>query len=174
MLEAFFALIGEGEVTPTAQQIAARADVGIRTVFRHFSEMETLFAELDEMLRKEAGPDLFSEPGSGSIEERASQLVRARIRCFERLAPYIRSTRVNRWRSQFLESSYSRFVRDQRLPLEKWLPELSKTPQSLSDAFELATSFESWDRLLNEQGLSSARAQAALEQTVRSLLAECR
>jgi len=170
MLDAFFALIGEGVVTPTAQQIAERASVGIRTVFRHFSEMETLFAELDERIRREAAPYLDCEPEPGSTRERASQVVRARIRCFERIAPYLRSTRANRWRSTFLEASYNRFVLDQRANLHRWLPELAAAPQAQVDAVELATSFESWDRLRTEQGLSKPRAQAALEQIVLSTL----
>jgi len=170
MLDAFFALIGEGEVTPTAQQIAERANVGIRTVFRHFSEMETLFAEIDEMIRKEAGPYLFCKPSTGSVQQRATQLLHGRIRGFERFAPYLRATRVNRWRSNFLEASYARFVLDQRTALLEWLPELARAPQAASDAVELAVSFESWDRLRNEQGLGSARTQAALERTLHALL----
>lgn len=170
MLDAFFALIGEGVVTPTAQQIAERASVGIRTVFRHFSEMETLFAELDERIRREAAPYLDRGPEPGSTNERASQVVRARIRCFERIGPYLRSTRANRWRSTFLEASYTRFVLDQRANLHRWLPELATARQAQVDAVELATSFESWDRLRTEQGLSKPRAQAALEQIVLSTL----
>ncbi len=170
MLDAFFALIGEGAITPTAQQIAERAGVGIRTIFRHFSEMEMLFSELDVRIREEAAAYLDCEPEPGSTHERARHVVRARIRCFERVAPYLRSTRANRWRSTFLEASYSRFVLDQRANLHRWLPELADAPQAHVDAIELATSFESWDRLRTEQGLSGARAQAALEQIVLSTL----
>lgn len=172
MLDAFFALIGEGTITPTAQQIALRANVGIRTVFRHFSEMETLFAELDERIRKEADPYLDHAPAFGSVEERAVGAVQARIRCFESIAPYVRSARANRWRSQFLDSSYKQFVLDQRSSLAQWLPELSQLPQAQFDAIELATSFESWDRLRTEQGLNTTRTQAALERIVLAVLTE--
>ena len=51
IVEALMALIGDGIIEPTAQQVAGRANVGIRTVFRRFSDMESLFAELDARLQ---------------------------------------------------------------------------------------------------------------------------
>ena len=42
IVEALFALVGEGVLQPTAQQVADRAGVGIRTVFRHFEDMDAL------------------------------------------------------------------------------------------------------------------------------------
>ena len=35
IVQAMLDLIGEGTLSPTAQQVAVRADVGVRTVFRH-------------------------------------------------------------------------------------------------------------------------------------------
>src|SRR5687768_18533745 len=45
VVAALLALQEEGELSPTAQQVAARAGVALRTVFGHFSDMETLWAE---------------------------------------------------------------------------------------------------------------------------------
>ncbi len=50
IVQAILELIGEGSLSPTAQQVAERADVGVRTVFRHFSDMETLFATMNDRL----------------------------------------------------------------------------------------------------------------------------
>ena len=47
IVAALFDLVGAGVLQPTAQQVAARAGVGMRTVFRHFSEMETLYAAMN-------------------------------------------------------------------------------------------------------------------------------
>ena len=44
MVQALFDLVGSGVLQPTAQQVARRAKVGIRTVFRHFSDMDSLLA----------------------------------------------------------------------------------------------------------------------------------
>ena len=45
--------IGEESLSPTALQVAERADVGVRTVFRHFSDMDTLFAAMNQRLSDE-------------------------------------------------------------------------------------------------------------------------
>jgi AcrR family transcriptional regulator len=45
VVDALLALQEEGDLSPTAQQVAARAGVALRTVFGHFSDMETLWAE---------------------------------------------------------------------------------------------------------------------------------
>ena len=39
-----------GALVPTAQQIADRAGVGIRSFFRHFADMDSLFLAADELL----------------------------------------------------------------------------------------------------------------------------
>ena len=43
---ALTALIYEGHLSPTAEQVATRADVGLRTVFRHFASRESLIASV--------------------------------------------------------------------------------------------------------------------------------
>ena len=50
IIEAALALMEEGTLVPTAQQIADRAGVGIRSFFRHFADMDSLFLAADEML----------------------------------------------------------------------------------------------------------------------------
>ena len=52
IIDAMLELVGEGNLVPTAQQVAERAEVGIRTVFRHFSEMESLYSTADKRLRE--------------------------------------------------------------------------------------------------------------------------
>ena len=50
IIEAALTLMEEGTLVPTAQQIADRAGVGIRSFFRHFADMDSLFLAADEML----------------------------------------------------------------------------------------------------------------------------
>ena len=139
---------------PTAQQVAERARVGIRTVFRRFSDMESLFAEVDARLQAEALPLLVGGRPQGSLRVRALALVSRRVAFFERIAPYKRSANVKRWRSPFLRDRHARLVRALRTELLRWIPELGHAPAAVVDALDLATSFEAWDRLRSEQGLA--------------------
>jgi len=174
IVEALYDLIGEGILEPTAQQVAERARVGMRTVFRRFSDMESLFAEMDARLQAEALPLLMGGRPDGGLRARALALVRQRVVFFERIGPYKRAGNVKRWRSPFLRDRHARLVRILRAELERWLPELRGGPAAVADALELATSFEAWDRLRSEQGLSRGRAQAAVEQAMLALIAELR
>lgn len=174
IVEALVELIGAGILEPTAQQVAARAGVGIRTVFRRFSDMESLFAEMDARLEAEALPLLIAGRPGGTVQKRARALVHQRVTFFERIAPFKRSGNLKRWRSPFLRDRHARLVRALRAELVRWLPELGRAPAAVVDALDLATSFEAWDRLRTEQGLASARAQAAVEQTVLALVKQLR
>lgn len=163
-------LVGEGVLEPTAEQVAVRADVGLRSVFRHFRDMEGLFAAINARLQARLMPLLLEDPPAGGLDTRARALVRQRAAIFELLAPYKRAEVLKRWRSEFLASQHGSFVRRLRADLKRWLPELEGAPSDLVDALELATSFEAWDRLRSEQRLGRGRAVAAVERGVLALL----
>lgn len=170
IVAALFELIGEGVLQPTAQQVAERARVGIRSVFRHFDDMDGLYATIDARLRADALPILREASAGGSLRERTRALVDRRARLFERIAPYKRSAGVQRWRSPFLSAQHATLVRELRAALLRALPELADGPAELVEALDALVSFEAWDRLRTDQRLSRERAQAALERAVLALV----
>jgi AcrR family transcriptional regulator len=170
MVDALFELVGEGVLRPTAHQVAQRAGVGIRSVFRHFEDMDTLYAEMDARLRSEAEPILRSARAAGPVEQRGRALAAQRAALFERIAPYKRAGNLSRAGSRYLQATHQQLVRELRADLRRWLPELASAPHACADALELVTSYEAWDRLRVEQHLSAARARAALEAGVLALL----
>ena len=117
IVAALFDLVGAGVLQPTAQQVAARAGVGMRTVFRHFSEMETLYAAMNGRLDGEVRPALMAARRVGPLSERVAGLVRQRARLFERVAPYKRAANLQRWRSRYLEGRHRVMQRDLRADL---------------------------------------------------------
>jgi AcrR family transcriptional regulator len=174
IVDALFALIGEGVLRPTAREVADRAGVGIRSVFRHFEDMESLRAEVDARLRAAARPLAAAPIPEGALEARARELVRRRAALFERIAPYKRAGNLERWSSPFLHATHRGLVRELRAALARWLPELEGAPAELVEALDLATSFEAWDRLRSDQRLGPARARAVMQRGVLALLRELR
>jgi AcrR family transcriptional regulator len=170
IVAALFDLVGSGVLLPTAQQVAARAGVGIRSVFRHFDDMESLHAELDARLREEALPLLRDAPPVGPLRDRVVALVGQRVRFFERIAPYKRAGNLQRWRSDFLRRRHAALVRELRGALREALPELEEAPPAVGEALDLVTSFEAWDRLRTDQRLSRERAQEAVEHAALRLV----
>lgn len=170
--DALYELIGEGDLAPSAQTVADRAGVGIRTVFRLFSDMDALYATINERIERDVAPMLLDGPREGaSREERLDAMIAARARLYERFGAYLRATHRLRDRSGFLASEFRQVVRTMRERLLRWLPELRDAPAELVEAMDQAMSFEAWDRLRRDQRLSRARAAAAVRIAAAALLA---
>jgi AcrR family transcriptional regulator len=163
-------LVGRGVLQPTARQVADEAGVGIRSVFRHFSEMESLYAAMDAQLEQATAHLLKGGRRAGAMTERVRALVRQRTILFERIAPYKRSANIQRWRSAFLQGRPLRLHRALHADLLTWLPEVRDAPKDLIEAIDHTVSFESWDRLRGDRGLSQRLASAVTERTALALL----
>ncbi|MFT5442123.1 MAG: AcrR family transcriptional regulator [Myxococcota bacterium] len=170
IVNALFELVGEGIMRPTAKQVAARADLGIRTVFRHFDDMDSLFEQMTHRLRDELRESLQIEVSDGSPSQRLDDLVGLRCEFIERISPYWRATAAQRSLSKYLtETHHQSDVPRLRANMHRWLPELKELPTDVTDALELILSPEAWHRLRIEQKLSTKRATAAIRRTAKAL-----
>lgn len=171
IVAALMDLVGSGVLQPTVQQVAERAGVGVRSVFRHFSEMETLHRAMDARLELEARPMMTTAPNpTGSVAERIAALTRQRAAFFERIAPFKRSGNIVRWRSRFLQDRHLMLQRLLRANLLQWLPELASAPAPVVEAADLAASFEAWERLRFDRQLGVKAATAATEAALTALV----
>lgn len=157
--DALFELIEAGELIPTADQVARKAGVGERTVFRHFADMETLFAELSGRVEREMRPLIEQPSTAGNREERVRALVAARAELYERISPFKHSAALQRVHSEFLQRNHAISNRALREHLVDRLDsELDGAAIETLEGLDFLTSFEAWDRLRNDQGLSRERA----------------
>jgi AcrR family transcriptional regulator len=174
IVRAMIDLVGRGDLAPTARQVADEAGVAIRSVFRHFSDVEALYRAMDAQLEQSVAHLVAIPPAQGALATRVTALVRQRSMLFERIAPYKRSADTQRRGSAFLQERHRYLQRRLRDDLLARLPELVRAPADLVAAADLATSFEAWDRLRGDMGLSPRAATVAIERTVRALLASRR
>lgn len=174
ILDALVELVVEGELQPTGQQVADRAGVGLRTVFRHFEDMETLFSELRERIEKELWPETLARPVEGTFEERLRTFARRRGRVFERIAPFQRAERTSRWHSPVLQDAHAQMLREQRAHLLASFPEAADLPAEIRQSLEVVTAYEFWELLRTDQGLGVSRAEETLRETMRALFAALR
>ena len=170
IVEALLDLIGSGLLQPTAQQVADHAGVGIRSVFRHFSEMDSLYEAMAARLEGEAAQHVMGGQRIGTLPQRVHALTRQRATLFERISPYKRSANLQRWRSRFLQDRHLRMQRRLRADLLQWLPELEEEPADLVEAIDLVTSFEAWERLRSDRQLSRKVAAAVMERAALALV----
>ena len=171
IVDAVFELVSEGTVRPTAEEVASRAGVGIRTVFRHFDDMEGLHAELNQRMGDQVRPLLEPREFVGTTAARLAEVVSLRSRVFERISAARRSGRTVWPPSPEIESAVRDFngrLRGQLL--EAFGPELKTAAPNAVEALDAVLSFESWDRLRSVQRLGRARAAHILEITGAALL----
>ena len=74
ILDALFTLVASGDLQPTAEEVAQQAGVGTRTVFRHFDDMESLYAEMSARVEKEIRPLLGGELPAGDLGARFADM----------------------------------------------------------------------------------------------------
>lgn len=170
IVAAMLELVREGAVTPGAERVAARADVGLRTVFRHFKDMDSLYGEMSKLVEGQFRAVVERPFTAPRGQARIIELVHRRAEVYETIAPYKRASEAHRHRSPFLEAAQARMVATSRKILQAELsPELARDEPTF-EALDLLLSFEAWNRLRREQGLSPARACETVEAAVRRLL----
>ncbi len=169
IVEAMLALIRDGQYAPRAEVVATRADVSLRTVFRHFEDMDSLYREIatpvELELRAMAARPFKATDWQGRIVE----LVSRRSEGFERLSPFRRAADVHRHGSDLMAADAARFAMVTREIMRAQLPEHLRQGD-LIEALDLVLSIESWMRMRREQSLSVKRAREVQEYTVRRLL----
>ena len=88
IVAAFIDWVGSGNPAPTAEQIAVHAKVGLRTVFRHFDDMETLEREITSSLDAVMMPLVLKPLTAVGWNERLTESIERRCEIFDRIAPY--------------------------------------------------------------------------------------
>ncbi len=175
VVDAMLDLLQEGSLRPGAAEIAARAGVSVRTVFRHFEDLEELFATATEHQAMRIGPLLLSPPPAGSRAQRVDALVGHRADLHESIAPVRRAALRHEPFHQAVRQGLDQARRLLRRHLVATFgPELERLRAAdratLTAALESATSFAAWDNLRVEQHLSVSQARAAVTTTVVALL----
>jgi AcrR family transcriptional regulator len=164
-------MVRADEIAPSAERVAARADVGLRTVFRHFQDMDSLYREMSLAIEREIRAIIDQPLQSAPGQERVVELIGRRARAFEIMSPFRRASEAFRHRSKFLGTDYARMVTKLREILERELPpEVSRDAMKL-EALDLLLSYEAWSRLRRDQGLGVDQAKAVLESAARALIA---
>jgi AcrR family transcriptional regulator len=172
IVAALLELVSEGNMMPSAEQVAERAQIGLRSVFRHFKDMDSLYREMSNALTLTVMSFVrqpFKETG---WREQVLELVDRRATVFEMLTPFLRASQVHRQRSPFLKAGHARFVKALRDILLGLLPPKVARDSQLVEAADLLLGFEAWQRLREDQGLDVAKARRVLKGTIAAVLRE--
>ena len=162
ILKTTMAMVKEGNLIPSAAQIAMRAGVNIRSVFRHFDDMENLHIAFDQMLQHDLENEypggIPSVDSDATLSERITRLIEFRSFIWEHHENVILSTQAQLWRSKALRKNYARHQSNLRQEVDVWLPELKGLDRTARDSANALMSFEVWHRLRRQQGLGKPQA----------------
>ena len=168
-VDAVLDLLTEGHPQPTAQEVAERSGVSIRSIFRIFEDVESLYAAAVIRQSERLGALMTPLPNEGTTAARIEALVGHRARLFETIAPVRRAAIRLAASSPAIAAGLRRADRALRNEVQHLF---ALTDGPVLDVVDAATSFEAWDRLRTAQGLGRARAERAVTLVLTRLLGD--
>ncbi|WP_299193600.1 TetR/AcrR family transcriptional regulator [uncultured Erythrobacter sp.] len=170
IIQALMDLIVAGDLNPSTANIAKQAGVGLRSIFRHFDEKDAMYREVDAILVKAYKPIVEAPYKSDRWQDRLNELIERRCEVSEGIAPYRISTAAARQKSKFLKENYRRLHEAEKQRLNAILPDRIHTETAIGRAIMVATSFDTWRLLRQDENLSASETVEAVKQLVADII----
>jgi DNA-binding transcriptional regulator YbjK len=158
VIDAMIDLVQEGHRPVTAEEVAARAQVSISSLFRYFDGLQELQAHtITRFTERYASAFEITDYCLGDRSQRISTYVSSRIALYQLIEPMARLLRARAYEHPNLQDFLHRMRINQTHQAAVHLevgPDLAQTIATL-------TSFESWDQLTNDH-LRNERQLGAL------------
>ena len=172
VIDALVALFEEGRYQPGTAEIAERAGLSPRSLFRYFDDADDLnHAAIDRQLAK-ARPLLAVGVGPDApTAEKIRHLVAARVKLHETTAPAARAARASAHRRPVVATQLHDARSFLRHQIERlFAAELGGARAVLLPAVDALCSFETYELLRHDHGLSRSKVTSALVAALTTLL----
>lgn len=170
IIEALLAFVGNGDYSPSAARVAERAGVGLRTVFRHFDDMDSLYREMGEAIEAKVLPFMLEPIDGADWQERLHSTARRRAQVFEMVMPYRISANLKRFQSEFLMQEYRRMLALEKSMVESLLPEDVRVDSVSVHSINAVLSFQTWRLLRHDHNLPIEEAISVVERMLTAVL----
>ena len=165
----------DGVLRPGATEVAERAGVSARAVFRHFENMEALIEAAAELQIERVMNRLPPVVLEGTLDERVAAFVARTSRGFELTAPVRRAALLSepfsetiRERHAWMRSEIRRYVRRVFASELEGFAEAERRDRVA--ALRALLSFSYWDELRRHERLSVAAATSVLSASIHAQL----
>lgn len=176
VVTALLGLYREGNLGPNADEIAERAGISVRSLFRYFDDVDTLVRAAIARQQEHLAP-LYALDASVDqpLAERVDRFVAGRVRLLEGMGEVGRVARALAARQPLILAELARIRGALRRQLtDLFAAELDQLPPAeratTAAAADVVASWESFDLMRNDQGLSRDDAAAAMGAALRRLL----
>lgn len=175
VVRALEALIEEGDPSPSAGDIAARAGISVRSVYVHFASVDDLHLAVTERATGRILAMLWPIDPEAPLPQRIGDLVRQRARINEEIGPLRRSAAIHAVRSPALAEARAAARRASADQIHRVfateLAGLERDERARRAAVvDMVVSGEAWDVLRGAGGLDPADAATSVRDTVATLL----
>lgn len=173
-VDALLDLLDEGVLRPTAQQVAERSGVSLRSIFRIFEDVQSLHEAATVRHLSRVGHLFVPLAAEGSLPVRVRATVDTLAAVYEAVGPIRRAA--------LRLAPESTVFQERLLQARAWLRDglarvfaaelaVPHAPPTRAAALEALVSFEAWDQLRTSQRLSAADAAEVLRDAAVALLA---
>lgn len=171
IVAAMLDLVGKGDVAPSAARVAEVAGVGLRSVFRHFDDMDELYREMGGVIEAQVMPIILQAPSGASWKEKLLDIADRRATVFETILPFRISGNLKRFQSPYLMQDYRRMLRLETEIIEAHLPASVKADVTGAHSLNVILSFQTWRLLRHDQSLTVEDAKAVVRRLLDDVLA---
>jgi AcrR family transcriptional regulator len=177
VLDAMIALFSEGDLDPSPEQVAGRAGISPRSVYRYFEDREALLrAAISHHLDGVWHLYVFRGIGEGPLEARIDTFATHRVRLYEAIGATAHATRMRAATDEILREQLELTRRALREQVEKqFAPELdamaARARRARVAAIDAMCELEALDHYRHHRGFSTTQTEALLADAVGALLA---
>ena len=171
IVAAMLDLVGKGDVAPSAARVAEVAGVGLRSVFRHFDDMDELYREMGEVIEAQVMPIILQPAVGNNWREKLFDIADRRAVVFETILPYRISASLKRFQSPYLMQDYRRMLRLECETTEAYLPTAVKADVAGAHGLNVILSFQTWRLLRHDQELPVNDAKAVVRRLLGDAMA---
>ncbi len=178
VLDALLELVEEGVLRPTAQQVAARAGVALRTVYHHFEDVSALRTMALSLQLERYREYLLPVDARLPLESRIAAVARQYRKLLESVTPIRQATMFDQHESPEIAEGLrrARALRREHVAecFSTELARKSDDPKALLDAIDLVTAWESWNYLRTGLGRNATAAERVVIRALTDLLSSRR
>ena len=170
ILRAYWELMLGGDMEPSAAAIAEHAGVGLRSVFRHFGDLDTLLLELMSLCYDEVTPQFLKPLKSINWKDQTLELVERNVEIWERIKVPHTAGELGRFKSQILMDDYKRSRNLEISGIRAILPKDINNYDNVLFALDSTLSFSTMRRLREDRKLSIPKVKNIMSLLVKSIL----
>jgi AcrR family transcriptional regulator len=170
IIKAMWELMLDGDMDPSAAAIAERADVGLRSVFRHFEDLDTLHREIVLMAEAEIMPQVMQPLKSSHWKDQIMERADLMVELWNRILIPHTAGEIRRFKSDVLMDDFKRCRNLELSSVKAILPPDIPDYDNVLLALDNAISFSTLRRLRQDRNLSVSKTKEVVRFMIRAII----